>query len=158
MKHFRFTLQALLTVREREERSALEHYARQLQLQQLALDDLTASETELAAGWGELRHLMTRACPVADLVQRQDHCQRLGERLERQRDTLARAEAAARLALLQLITAQQNREVVVKFLETQQENYRRECTREEQKLLDELARRADPPSGLNPLNPALVWN
>ena len=158
MKHFHFTLQALLTVREREERSALEHYARQLQLQQQALDELTALETELAAGWGELRQLMTRACPVAELVQRQAHCQRLGEQLERQRDTLVRAEASARLALLQLITAQQNREVVVKFLETQQENYQRECTREEQKLLDELARRPAPPSAPNSLTPALVWN
>lgn len=158
MKHFRFTLQALLTVREREERSTLEYYARQLQLQQQALDDLTAIETDLAAGWNELRELMTRACPVADLVQRQAHCQRLGERLERQRDTLARAEAAARLALLQLITAQQSREVVVKFLENQQENYQRECAREEQKLLDELARRTDPPSSQNQLNPELLWN
>ena len=158
MKHFRFTLQALLTMREREERTALEHYARTLQLQQQAIDDLTAIETELVGAWLELRQLMTAGGRVAGLVQHHSHCHHLGQQIERQRDSLARAQEAARLALLQLITAQQNRQVVGKFLEAQQKNYQRECTREEQKLLDELARRAGPPAALEHLTPEPTWN
>ena len=158
MKSFRFTLQALLTVREREERAALEFYARALQLQQQAFDDLAAVETDLAAAWVELRHLMAKGGPVAGLLQRQAHCHRLGEQREPLVDALARSEEAARRALLQLITAQQNRDVVDKFLETQQKNYQRDCTREEQKLLDDLAHSAGPLAAFTPLTPEPSWN
>lgn len=158
MKPFRFTLQALLTVREREERAAFELYARTLQLRQQAFDDLTAVESDLAAARVELRHQMVKGGPVAGLLQRQSHCHQLGEQREPLADALARAEKAARLALLHMITAQQNREVVDKFLETQQKNYQRDCTREEQKLLDELAHCAGPASPFTQLNPEPAWN
>ena len=159
MKHFRFTLQALLTVRQREERDALEFYARELQARQHALDALADSENDLALAWEDLRTQMVEGGPIAGLVQRQGHCQHLGEIRERNVTAVTRAENAANLALLAVVAARQNREVVEKFLEHQRKNYQRECNREEQKILDELAHRAGPESVFaEHLKPDPIWN
>lgn len=159
MKHFRFTLQALLTVRQREERDALENYARKLQTRQQALDDLAAIENDLALAWNDLRHQMIEGTHAAALLQRQAHCHHLGQQREQRLTLLSQAEEAANLALLTVLTARQNREVVEKFLDQQRKNYQRECNREEQKLLDELAHRAGPDSVLDDhLHPDPIWN
>lgn len=159
MKHFRFTLQALLTVRQREEREALEFYARELQARQQALDALADSENDLALAWDELRTQMIAGGPIGGLLQRQGHCHHLSGIRERSVTAVTRAEDAANLALLAVIAARKQREVVEKFLEQQRRNYQRECTREEQKTLDELAHRAGPQSALaEHLQPDPIWN
>lgn len=159
MKHFRFTLQALLTVRQREERDALEFYARELQARQQALDALADSENELAIAWDELRTQMIAGGPIAGLLQGQAHCHHLSEIRERSVTAVARAEDAANFALLAVVVARQNREVVEKFLEQQRKNYQRECNREEQKILDELAHRAGPAAVFTDhLKPDPIWN
>ena len=159
MKHFRFTLQALLTVRQRAERDALEFYASELHARQQTLDALADSENDLAIAWSELRTQMIEGGPIAGLVQRQGHCHHLSEIRERCVTAVTRAEDAANLALLAVVAARQNREVVEKLLEHQRKNYHRECNREEQKILDELAHRAGPATVFTDhLKPDPIWN
>ena len=65
MKAFRFTLEAVRTLRQRQEQEAQEQYAQALLARQQALNRLDAVQRELNAGFAELRAQLAKGCAAA---------------------------------------------------------------------------------------------
>lgn len=158
MKRFRFTLQALLTVRQRQEQTALESYAAALADRQRALDRLRDAQRQCEEAWGLSRQRITAGAPAAHLAQLEEFCEAVEDL---RRFCLAAVEETQRVVdarLQKLLAARQAREAVDKFREHQRERYDRELTRAEQKTLDELAQHRAPLAALQLLNSEGRWN
>ena len=74
MKAFKFSLQALLTLREQEEQAALHAYARKLSAQERAVSAFHAVEDELSQAWNNFHQRMENGSPAVDLAQLQRFC------------------------------------------------------------------------------------
>lgn len=144
MKGYRFTLQALLTLRARQEQAAQEVYAQALAVRQQALQRLGEAQHECQAAQLLSRERTAAGAPAAHLAQIREYCRAMDELRQRCTELLEQAQRAAGLRLDKLIEARRAREVVEKSQQRQRERYDRELTREEQKLLDELATQRAP--------------
>jgi flagellar export protein FliJ len=142
MKRFRFNLQAVLSLRQREEKKALEVYARELLALQKARTSLGAVEAELEceralACDGELT-----ARPVGDLARMQLSYAQLSVR----RDGCARIlnEAAGRvnIALALVLERRKQRRMVDTCHDKRRAEFDFELVKSEQREADELAGRA----------------
>lgn len=150
MKPFRFSLQAVLTVRERQEHVALEAYARAVEECLAARSRLEAARLELEAARGEWGRLMNAGCTAEAACAHRDHCVNLEHRELRQVANLEQRDRALQAAWQVLMTARQKRETVDRFQELQRERHEHELQVEEQKLLDEMAGRRLPAVEANP--------
>ncbi len=139
MKTFRFTLQALQILREREHQAALEHYARAVAVCQRALEQLGAREIELEAAWSQLRDRQVANATALVVMQTEAWCQTVAARKRECAMLVARAQEAMKQSLQLLLGARQKKEIVDQFLHHQRQRYDRELQRDEQKMLDELA-------------------
>ena|SRR2546425_7944684 len=139
MKRFRFSLEAVLTVRQRAEREALASYAESLLARERALERLAVLHHELSATWTHLRQELAAGCAAGRLDQLRHYCRGLEEELTRREEAVGHAERAVNHALRKMLSARQQREVVDKFRDQQRAQYDRKLTRENQKFLDELA-------------------
>lgn len=149
MKSFRFNLQSLLTLRQREERTAMERHAQALLARQSAVEDLDAVGRELANVWLRCSTELMDGCRAGDVVRSHQHCQRMeGERLRCQL-AVAAAERATDLALHGLLAARQAREMVDQHRGHQRAEHDRALNREEQRFLDDLVTRR--------VAPGLTW-
>lgn len=141
MKRFRFTLEAVRTVRQRQEQDAMDQFARTLLARQQAVERLEAVQQRLTAGFHELRHLLSSGCEAATAAQMQAY----HRALEKQRDeclaAVGLAERRVNAAFNVMLMARRQREIVDKGREKQQASYQREIAREEQKFQDDLAGR-----------------
>ena len=149
MKPFRFTLEAVSTVRKRAEHEALESFANALLLRGAALEHLDAVQRDLDAVWTEMRQEVARGCRAARMAQLRLHSQAVEEERARRETDLQQAERAVNQALQRMLAAHQQREVVDKFRSQQRARHELHLGRETQKFLDELATQ-------RPL-PALAW-
>ncbi len=141
MKKFHFSLQALLTLRQRSEQNALEAYARALLTRQQSLESLALANEEQAQWWVHRRKQLTQGCSAGALEQwRASDCT-LTERRETAEAALGQAEVAVNQTLQAMLLARREREAVEKHLQRQRLNYQRELGREEQKNMDDLAQR-----------------
>jgi flagellar export protein FliJ len=144
MKPFRFTLEPLRVVRERQEREALERYG-------LALMEVNRCKAEVARIEREMQWLqdesklrLLKGSLSALIVQQQLYGTHLEECRKKALAEVADSEAKAKKAMQEMLLARREREIVDKFREKQRALYDRAMTLEEQKLLDELAgRRSD---------------
>ena len=151
MKPFHFTLEAVRTLRQRQEQNAMEHYAQALLVRQQTLDRLAAIERELTAGWQELRGQLAKGCTASRAAQAHDYHRALGIRRDEAVGALGVAERRVNAALQTMLAARQQREIVDKSCEKQKARHLREQFRAEQKRLDDLAgRRAVPTLSWNP--------
>ncbi|MBE0539888.1 MAG: flagellar export protein FliJ [Verrucomicrobia bacterium] len=149
MKSFRFTLEAVATVRKRAEGNALESYAQALLFRRRAVTDLEATLQELETAWASLRNALAAGCSAARMAQLRSHSQALEATRESRRFALQQAERAVNQTLQQMLAARQQREVVDKFRGQQRGRHERALARETQKFLDELATQRT--------TPALAW-
>ncbi len=154
MKGYRFTLQALLTLRARQEQAAQEIYAQALAVRHQAVIRLQEAQHECQAAQLLSRERTATGAPAAQLAQIGEYCRAMDERRERCTETLDQAQLVATQRLEKLIAARRAREVVDKFQKRQREKYDRELTREEQKLLDELATQRAPLIAVSAFGPA----
>jgi flagellar export protein FliJ len=139
MKPFKFTLQPLLTLRLRQERAAMENYAREVLERARVEERLQAAERALAASQLVWRQDLADGCPAVVLVHHQSHCRDLaGKRAEIAKQLVA-ADQRANAALEAMLQARLQREAVDKFRSRQRVEYDRALTRAEQKFLDDLA-------------------
>jgi flagellar export protein FliJ len=144
MKPFKSTLQAIRTLRVRQEREAMEAYAHALLDRVRSGEKLQSADRALAAGQWEWQQRVSCGCPAAELVHHQLHCRELAARRSRCLALAKESESRADVALQSMMLARQEREIVDKFSERQRAIYDRELNRAEQKFLDELAcRRTD---------------
>lgn len=141
MKRFRFTLQALLTVRQRQEQVAMERYAAALQAQRRAAELLQSAEGEWVAAVRQVREEMARGTVADRLRQLGDHFQVLTRHRDEAADRAAAADRAVPPALREMLEARRRREAVEEFQTKQRLRHQRESLRHEGKQLDELAQR-----------------
>jgi flagellar FliJ protein len=139
MKAFRFTLEAVRTLRQRQEQEALETYARALLARQQALDLLADMDHRIGRDYAQMRQLLAGRCTAAQAAQAQN----FHSSLEKKRDdcvtALGQAERRVNAASQAMLAARQQREMVDVYREKQQAVHQRLELREEQKILDEFA-------------------
>ena len=154
MKPFKFTLEAVRTLRNRQEKNALEQYGKAVQAREQALAFLWKTREEMEKIFQERLDLSDGA-PASTLA----HLEKwTGEVAAREKECLQNVQLASlrvETTWQDLMLARQEREIVEKYLDRQRERYDRALDREEQKTLDELASRQ---GALNPLTPAFAWN
>jgi flagellar export protein FliJ len=141
MKAFHFTLEAVRTLRLREEQEASNQYAKTLVARQQVIDKLHSLQRQLDQGWNDLRQGLTRGCSASFAAQAHLYHRSLEKRRDECNAELGVAERRVNAALQIMLRAKQQREVVDKFYEKQKDAHQREVNRDEQKLLDELAGR-----------------
>jgi flagellar export protein FliJ len=144
MKKFRFTLEAVRTLRQRQEQTALEQYAGALRARQKALDALRDTERECEAAWMLRRERTASGAPAAHVAQVQDYCTALESLKKQCAEAVVMAQRVMDHMLENLCRARRAREAVDQFYEWQRERYDREWQREEQKKMDDLAQRRAP--------------
>jgi flagellar export protein FliJ len=151
MKAFRFTLEAVRTIRQRQENEALEFYARALLSRQHALASLEAIHHRIAEDFARMRQLLAGGCTAAQAAQAQNYHRSLEKMREEAVGALEQAERRVNAASQAMLIARQQREIVDVYREKQQAVHQRAELREEQKTLDEFAlRRVSAPGTAQP--------
>src|SRR5690349_10505333 len=112
MKPFRFKLQALLTLRQRTEQKALEHYASALLELRTAAESLDAVHREQEDWFKQWRTNVNQARPAAELAQAQTCGRSLVERQRRAEIVVQNSQAACHETLRQMLLARRDREAV----------------------------------------------
>ncbi|MEW6302705.1 MAG: flagellar FliJ family protein [Verrucomicrobiota bacterium] len=138
MKPFRFALEALFTLRQRQEQSALEHYARMLLQRQQAMERLRARDHELHEARRAFQQRAADGCSAGRLAQEQRHCVRLDEQCRQAAAQLNAAERTVQQAHQAALHARREREFLERRRELQQMLHDRALARLEQKELDDL--------------------
>ncbi|MBC8001044.1 MAG: flagellar export protein FliJ [Opitutaceae bacterium] len=141
MKSFRFSLQAVLTLRQRHERFALEAHAAALLARHQALARLEAAELELSAAWSDLRRRRDTGCSAAEMTQAGEFSQALSRCRDTATAALAVAERGVNSSLQNLLEVRRQREIVDACHDKQKLAHQRELARQESRLLDDLAGR-----------------
>jgi flagellar export protein FliJ len=141
MKSFKYSLQAVRTLREQQEQAALQNYGRALRAAEQATEKLIAVKEEQDAAWAELQNLFAEPSTVEELarVQAYSHAVEL-RRLECERHVEA-AHRIVRECFQKLVAARQAAAVLNKHFENQKRQHQRQLRRHEQKILDDLAGR-----------------
>jgi flagellar export protein FliJ len=150
MKAFHFTLEAVRTLRQRQEQNSMEQYAQSLIARQQAIDRLASVEHALSVCWEELRGQLAGSCSASKVAQAHDYQRSLAKRREECVAALGNAERRVNAALQTMLAARQQREIVDKCSDKQKAGYQREVVRAEQKFLDDLGGRRS--------NSMLAWN
>jgi flagellar FliJ protein len=150
MKAFHFTLEAVRTLRQRQEQTCMEQYAQALLARQQAMDRLAVVQHELTTCHEALRVKLTAGCSASEIAQANDYHRALGRRRDECAAQLGAAERRVNAALQAMLAARQQREIVDKYFDKQKVRHQRDVARDEQKMLDDLAGRRG--------NSILTWN
>ena len=150
MKSFHFTLEAVRTLRQRQEQNAMELYAQALAFRQQALDRLEKAQEELNGAFRDLRTLLAKGCAASEAAHAGDYNKSLARRRDECTLALNTAERRVNAALQNMLGARQQRELVDKYFDKQKSRHQRDQARGEQKMLDDLAGRRG--------NSLLAWN
>jgi len=149
MKVFRFSLEAVRTLRQRKEQEAMEQYSRALLARQQVLDLLEAIEERISRNFARMRELLAGGCSAGQAAQAQSY----HRSLEKHRDdcvaALGLAERRVQAAFKAMLAARQRREAVEVYRDKQRAAHSRLEWREEQKIQDEFALRRV--TALNPV-------
>jgi flagellar export protein FliJ len=141
MKAFRFTLEAVRTVRQRQEHETQEQYAQALLARRQALARLEQAQAELEEARQEWRGKLSAGVSAVHASQAHTHRSSIEKRCEECATLLGAAERRVNAAFQAMLTARRQREIVDKVFARQKARHAREMTRLEQKMLDELAGR-----------------
>src|SRR5581483_3699680 len=144
MKAFHFSLEAVRTLRQRQENDALEQYSRALLVRQQAIDALETARDHIHAHWAETRRQLSGKSSASQLSQLQDHSRVLERRQQECVAALRAAERSVNAASQLMLLARPQREIVDKFRDKQLAKHQRLEALEDQKLIDELAARRGP--------------
>ncbi len=141
MKRFQFKLQAVLTLRQRAEQTALEKYSRAIQNRQSAANKVTEVEMELSEARRHWLHALADGCPAVRAAQMSDYCHSLELRKRQCEQTLSLADVELNQASQKMLQARQEREAVEILLSRQSEQHNRKVEEEERKLVDDMVNR-----------------
>ncbi len=158
MKPFTFSLQAVRTMRERQEQLALEAFGTAVRARQAAVDRRTLAERQLALGFEQLTVRQLEGAPLFRLNQMRGHCQGLERSLADARVECVKAQEAANEAWEKLQDVRQSLELVDKLYLRQREYFERELRAEEQKQLDEMSSRRWLLSAAAASSTVTAWN
>lgn len=139
MRRFRFPLQAVLTIRENEEKKALEAFASaQSEVEKIAVRQ-RALRTAIDELFGCRREAFERTTSSEELQQMQNGLRSLQQNLQQCELELQKAQRVLAEKTRLLLEARQKREVVEKVYDKQLASYKLHAARAEQKVLDDLA-------------------
>jgi flagellar export protein FliJ len=141
MKAFHFTLEAVRTLRQRQEQKAMELYAQALLARRQALERLDAAQNRLDAAFQELRGQLAAGCAASEAAQAHEYHRSLAKRRDECTLALGAAERRVNSALQAMLAARQQREIADKYFDKQKIHHGREVARADQKMLDDLAGR-----------------
>jgi len=141
MKRFQFNLQAVLTLRQREEQNAMDAYAKELLDRQQALVRLGEVEAELDQARAEWRLSASNGCSAFKLVQAQLSYTKLSDRRDLCARSVAEAERRTNIALAAMLEGRQKRRIVDKYYDKRRAEFDQSLMAMEQKESDELAGR-----------------
>jgi len=158
MEKFQFKLQAVLTLRQREEQVALEGYSRALQSRQAAAERLAEIERDLSESRRQWLNALADGCPAGRAVQLQAFCHSLEDRRKGQEQLVHAADLELNHASHRLLLARQQREAVERYLDRQRMEYERELRIEERKTLDDIVGRRPSPVSFAGRAARGTWN
>jgi flagellar export protein FliJ len=158
MKPFKFTLEAVRTVREREEQRALHDYVATLRALDAARRRAEALDEEIGRTWAEFRQSVLDECSAATIARIQDYCAMLARRRQELDEELKACRARATRAFTRYLAAHQACTVVEKCYEHQRGRHHRERRKHEQKSLDDLAQRSLTLANLVLRSRGTIWN
>jgi flagellar export protein FliJ len=158
MKPFHFSLQAVRTLRQRQEQMALERFTAAVQNREKAVDRLNSATQQLHAGWSELKARLPQGATALQIAQIQGYCDSVTARKKECEVYVRAAHRAVDVAWQNLLSAKQQLEVVVKYYEDQKRRYGRELDREEQKALDDMANRRATKATAGMVSVETRWN
>lgn len=139
MKRFRFSLQALRTLRLHQEQRALRLFGLAIAARAQATRDLEEARRHCDAGWQANRQSMNAGVTAAELVRLAAYCRTM-EQLQRLAEAnLSRAQRTVDERWEKLLIIRQQREAVDKYYQRLRGAYERHLSREEQKALDDMA-------------------
>jgi flagellar export protein FliJ len=141
MKPFRFTLEAVRTLRQRAEQRAWLHYARLVRRHFEAQDQLRQAECEAGAAWQEAQRRGAGALAALELHRLTAYARQTEQRRHDCVATVAACQSAVDEAARLCREARRQCELVETYYRKQKTNYQRDVFVEEQKILDELAKR-----------------
>jgi flagellar export protein FliJ len=139
MKPFRFSLQAVLTVRLNQESKAMELFVRAQTEHQKNLARQRAIREEMEEIFERRRDTLRKAAASEDIHEMQLGLRALQESMRLCQLDLQRSQANFDEKSRALLQARQKREAVDKLHEKQFAGYQTQVSREEQKLADDLA-------------------
>ncbi|MDB6034173.1 MAG: Flagellar export protein FliJ [Verrucomicrobiales bacterium] len=156
MKPFKCSLQALLTLREREEHVALQEYGKALRQLEESRHKLELVQHELDSANARLHQRFLSSGPAGQLAQLQDFCAAVEKKRRECEYILKVAQNKSQQAFTKLVAARQAKAVVTKYFENQKKRHQQECRKEEQKALDDLVNSSG--SALWSLKKQNLWN
>ena len=158
MKKFVFSLQAVLTLRQRAEQTALKSYGEASLARQDAIARLQQSDQRLAQTRREWLEAMAVGCNAAQTAQMHLYSQTLREEKTRCEQALERAEVELNRAQQKAMGARQRREAVETIYRDRRTQHSLAAQKEEQKLIEDLLQsREASPRALDFSLPT-VWN
>lgn len=158
MKRFQFKLQAVLTLRQREEQVALERYARAVQGRQTAAGRLAGVEMEVSEARRQWLNALADGCPAAHAAQVMAFAHNLEELRRKAEQTLQLADVEVSQASHEMMLARQQREAVEHYLSRLRAGHERDLRNEERKLIDDLVGRRLPVSLSGRAPARTTWN
>ena len=158
MKPFHFSLQAVRTLRQRQEQMSLKRFTAAVQNRESAVDRLNSVTQQLQAGWSELKACLPKGATALQIAQIQAYCDSVTTRKKECEVYVNAAHRAVDIAWQNLLAAKQQLEVVVKYYENQRRLYERELDREEQKTLDDMTNRRATRSTAGMVSLETKWN
>ncbi len=141
MKKFRFTLDSVQILRQRQEQEATAKYAQALSNQKQAAFRLENSQQNLGIHRQEWRSQLAAGCTALAAAQAQGFHHSLEQQVEEGINALRIEEIRVNGALLELRESKRLSEIVDKFFEKQLKRHDYDCSVEEQKFMDDLALR-----------------
>src|SRR6266704_2944951 len=133
MKPFRFTLQAVQTLRQRHEQKAREHYGRALLAHRQALEQLQQVEIELKQVWEQISGQLPDGIAAERLAHLHLYARSVEERRTQHAEAIVALERNLQQAAENWRAARRQCEVVEKCRLQQKNTYRRNSLAQEQK-------------------------
>ncbi len=142
MKPFRYPLQSVLVLRQRQEAQALEAYAKRLAAQQEAQARLHALNEQAHALLLHRRRLLASPVTAGELEQMRSYGGRLEDAQRTCNGAVLGAERAVTLALRNMLAVRQKREAMDQHQLQLRKRHDHTLSLEETKLLDDMAARS----------------
>lgn len=158
MKPFKYSLQAVRTLREQQEQTALHDYGRSLRATEQAAEKLASAQQALEAVWAELKSRFAHHGTAEDLARLQAYSQTVEKRRAECERAVQIANQKVRESFVKLVAARQAAAVLDKHFANQKRHHQHEQRRHEQKILDDLAGRRNLLRAAPPVRPAPAWN
>lgn len=158
MKAFKFSLQALLTLREQQEQTALQAYGKALNAQERAASRLESARLELEEARHYFQNQLLEGCSSDELTQLHDWILNREQRCHDYEVAAEKAREEARQAFAKLLTARHATAVLMKLQEKQKREHQRRQRRREQHAIDEQAGRQNALALLLNQSRESLWN